>query len=53
VLAFFKDEIANLFVPGKDRCEQFRAENSCPHPWRIIKNCVHSAVCKIKKQRRN
>jgi hypothetical protein len=51
VLSFFKDEVDNLMVPGKVRCEQFLAEHSSiHHHWKIIKNCVYTEVTKSKRQ---
>jgi hypothetical protein len=53
-LSFFKDEVYNLMVAGKVRCELFLAEYSSIHyHWKIIKNCAYTEVGKSKRQGRD
>jgi hypothetical protein len=49
VLEFFKEEVDNLRVPGKVRCDEFLAHKKSSHSWKIIKNCVHSKVSAMKR----
>lgn len=50
VLKFFKEEVKHQVVPGKARCEQFLTTHGSSQSWKVIKNCVHTAIGRVRKQ---